>query len=124
MWAPSIKEVSPVSKHFWDAYIAMFNEDPATYFSPLAYTNVHFVAEGIKKAGTLEKEALIQALKKTTYVSPVGETLAIAPSTIIKHQGFTRQKILQWQEGNQQVIWPFEFATAEIEYPFPGWEKR
>jgi len=124
MWAPSIKEVSPVSKHYWEAYRKMFKEDPATYFSPLAYTNVYFVAEGIKKAGTLEKAALIKALEETEYASPCGEVLTIKPSKIIKHQGFTRQKILQWQNGVQQVIWPFEFATARMKYPFRGWKER
>jgi branched-chain amino acid transport system substrate-binding protein len=124
MWAPSIKEVSPVSKHYWDAYIKMFHEEPATYFSPLAYTNVYFVAVGIKKAGTLEKDALIKALEQTKYVSPLGETLTIQPSHVILHQGFTRQKILQWQDGVQQVIWPFEFATAQMKYPFPSWKDR
>jgi len=24
----------------------------------------------------------------------------------------------------QQVIWPFEFATAKMKYPFPGWKER
>jgi branched-chain amino acid transport system substrate-binding protein len=124
MWAPSIKEVSPVSKHFWDSFIKEYNQEPATYFAPLAYTNVYFVAEGIKKAKTLEKAALIKALAETQYVSPVGETLIIKPSQVIKHQGFTKQKILQWAKGKQEVIWPFEFATAKITYPFPGWEKR
>lgn len=124
MWAPSIKEVSPVSKHFWDAYIKEFNEEPATYFAPLGYINVMFVAEGIKKAGTLDKDPLIKALAATEYVSPVGETLKIAPSKVIKHQGFTKQKILQWQKGVQQVVWPFEFATAKPLYPFPAWDKR
>ncbi len=124
MWAPSIKEVSPVSKHYWDAYVKMYNEAPATYFSPLGYTNVYFVAEGIKKAGTLEKEALIKALEQTKYTSPCGEVLEIKPSNVIKHQGFTKQKILQWQKGVQQVIWPFEFATATMQYPFPAWDKR
>ena len=99
MWAESIKEVSPVSKHFWDAYINEYKQEPATYFAPLAYTNVYFVAEAIKKAKTLEKAALIKALEETKYVSPVGETLAIKPSKVIKHQGFTKQKILQWQKG-------------------------
>ncbi len=124
MWAPSIKEVSPVSKHFWDAYNKEYNQEPATYFSPLAYTNIYFVAEGIKKAKTLEKAALIQALRETKYVSPVGETLTISPSRVIKNQGFTKQKILQWQKGVQQVIWPFEFSTAQLAHPFPGWDKR
>ncbi len=124
MWAPSIKEVSPVSKHFWDSYIKMYREEPATYFAPLAYTNVMYVAAAIKKAGTLKKETLIKALEETSYVSPLGETLTIKPSNIIKHQGFTKQKILQWQKGVQQVIWPFEYATAKIAYPFPSWKKR
>jgi branched-chain amino acid transport system substrate-binding protein len=124
MWAPSIKEVSPVSKHFWEAYIKEYSQEPATYFAPLAYSNVYFVAEAIKKARTLDKAPLIKALEETKYVSAVGETLAIAPSKVIKHQGFTKQKILQWQKGIQQVIWPFEFATAPVTYPFPNWEKR
>ncbi|MGA3084736.1 MAG: ABC transporter substrate-binding protein [Thermodesulfobacteriota bacterium] len=124
MWAPSIKEVSPVSKHFWEAYLKEYNQEPATYFAPLAYTNIYFVAEGIKKAGTLDKAALIKALEKTKYISPIGETLTIEPSNIIKHQGFTKQKILQWQKGQQQVIWPFEFSTSQLVYPFPSWEKR
>ncbi len=124
MWAPSIKEVSPVSKHFWEAYIKEYNQEPATYFAPLAYTNIYFVAEGIKRAKTLEKAALIKALEETKYVSSIGETLTIKPSKVIKHQGFTKQKILQWQKGQQQVIWPFEFGTSQIAYPFPSWEKR
>lgn len=120
MWAPSIKDVSPVSQHFWDAYIAKFNEEPATYFAPLGYTNVYVVAEAIARAGTLEKEALITALEATNYVSPVGETLTFSPSNLIEHQGFSKQKILQWQNGIQQVLWPFEFATALPMYPFTG----
>ncbi len=124
MWAPSIKEVSPVSKRFWDAYISEYKQEPATYFAPLGYTNIFFVAEGIKKAGSLDKAVLIKALEGATYVSPVGETVSIRPSKVIKHQGFTKQKVLQWQKGVQQVIWPFEFATSKLAYPLPGWEKR
>jgi len=124
MWAPSIREVSKVSKHFWDAYIKEYKQEPATYFAPLGYTNIYFVADGIKKAKTLDKAALIKALEETKYVSPIGETLIIKPSFIIKHQGFTKQKILQWQKGQQQVIWPFEFGTSKLAYPLPSWEKR
>lgn len=124
MWAPSISEVSGVSKHFLDAYIEEYGSGPATYFAPLGYTNVYFVVEGIEKAGTVETAALIAALEETEYAAPVGETLTIKPSEVIKHQGFTKQKILQWQDGVQQVMWPFEFATAEPKYPFRAWDAR
>lgn len=118
MWAPSLKEVSPVAKHFWLAYMAEFGEQPATYFAPLGYTNIYFLAEGIKQAGSMDKDAIIAALREIEYESPLGTTLKIAPSNIISNQGFTRQKILQWQDGVQQVIWPFEVSTAELEFPF------
>ncbi len=124
MWAPSIKNVSQVSKHFWDAYNGEYKQEPATYFAPLAYANVYFVAEAIKKAKSVDKAALIKALEETKYVSPIGETLSIKPSKTIKHQGFTKQKILQWKKGEQQVIWPFEFSTSQLGYPFPAWGKR
>ncbi len=124
MWAPSLKEVSKVSKHFWDAYIKAYKQEPATYFAPLGYTNIYFLADGIKKAKTLDKAVLIKALQETKYVSPIGETLTIKPSNIIKNQGFTKQKILQWQKGQQQVIWPFEFETSQLIYPFPSWKNR
>jgi len=124
MWAPTINKVSPVAEHFWNAYIEMFNEEPATYFAPLGYTNIYFLAEGIKAAGTIDKEPLIEALEQVEYPSPIGEVLKIAPSNVIKHQGFTAQKILQWQGGEQHVIWPLELKTAEPKYPFPSWDGR
>ena len=118
MWAPALKEVSPVAKHFWDAYIEMHGHEPATYFAPLGYTNIMFIAEAIKAAGTLEKEALIEALRTIEYESPIGAVLKISPSNVISNQGFTSQKILQYIDGEQHVIWPFEYATAQIKYPF------
>ena len=118
MWAPALKQVNEQAAHFWEEYIKMHGERPATYFAPLGYTNIMYLAKAIRNAGTLEKEALIKSLENTTYDSPMGTTLKMTPSKIIKHQGFTAQKILQYQDGKQHVIWPFDVATAELEYPF------
>ncbi|MBN1375551.1 MAG: ABC transporter substrate-binding protein [Dehalococcoidia bacterium] len=124
MWAPSINEISTVSKHFYDSYVKEYGTPPTTYFAPLGYTNVYVVANAINKAGSLDDMAVIKALKETSYPSPVGETLTIKPSNTIQNQGFTAQKILQWQKGTQQVIWPFEFSKVAPAYPFPAWDKR
>lgn len=118
MWAPALKEVSPIAEHFWNEYIKMHGHEPATYFAPLGYTNIMFLAQAIETAGTLEKEALIEALRTIEYESPIGAVLKIEPSNIISNQGFTSQKILQYIDGEQHVIWPFEYATSEIKYPF------
>lgn len=122
MWSPAINDINQVSAKFYKNYIAKFKEEPATYFAPLAYSAVYIVAEGIKAAGTTETGPLVKALEQTKYVSPLGEVITFKPSNIIKHQGITRQKILQWQNGIQEVIWPFETATAEPVYPFPAWK--
>jgi branched-chain amino acid transport system substrate-binding protein len=82
------------------------------------------LAEAVEAAGTTETEAVIDALQNIAYESPLGETVSFSPSRIISNQGIRQQKILQWQGGKQEVLWPFELSTAEPEYPFPGWNDR
>ncbi len=118
MWAPALNKVSEPAKDFWDAYINAFDEEPATYFAPLGYTNIMYLAKAIENAETIEKDTLIESLKNTTYDSPIGATLEMTPSNVIQNQGFTQQKILQFQDGEQHVIWPFDYSTADLEYPF------
>lgn len=122
MWAPSINEISPASKKFYDGFVAKYKVEPATYFAPLSYSAVYVVADAIKRAGSTDTAALITALEATNYASPLGQTITFSPSNIIKHQGIRNQKILQWQNGRQEVIWPFESATAKPVYPFPKWK--
>ncbi|HAE22881.1 MAG TPA: ABC transporter substrate-binding protein [Spirochaetaceae bacterium] len=122
MWAPSINGVSPASKKFYDGFMAKYNTEPATYFAPLSYSAVYIAADAIKRAGSTDTAALIKALAATNYASPLGQTITFTPSNIIKHQGVKNQKILQWQKGRQEVIWPFESATAAPVYPFPAWK--
>lgn len=124
MWAPAMNEVNEVSKHFYNAYIEKYDNEPATYFAPLSYSAVYVLKEGIERAGTLEKAQLIDALENTSYESPLGETIQFSPSNIIQHQGIRGQKILQWQDGEQEIIWPFKYQTAEPIYPFPKWGER
>ena len=75
-------------------------------------------ALGIAHAG------VIKALEEIQYPSALGETITFTPSNIIKHQGIRGQKILQWQNGRQEVIWPFTVQTADPVYPFPSWQSR
>lgn len=124
MWTPEMNKVSTVSKHYFDAYVAKYDTAPVTYFAPLGYSAVYIIAEAIKRAGTLETEALIQAMEATAYKSPLGETITFGPSNTIQHQGIRRQKIIQWQDEKQEIIWPFEYQTAEPVYPFPAWSGR
>ena len=122
MWSTALNETNAQSKKFYDAYVKKYREEPATYFALLAYDAVYILANGIKAAGGTDAPALIKALEATKYTSALGETITFKPSNVIKHQGITRQKILQWQNGFQEIIWPFDAATSEPVYPFPAWK--
>jgi len=112
------------SKMYSDAFRNEFKDDPVTYFGPLAYTNIMIVAQAIKRAGSVDKAALIKALEATSYASPMGDTFVFKKSRIINHQAFASPKIMQWQSGKAQVVWPWNTATAKLIYPFPAWDKR
>ena len=122
MWAPSINDISPVSKKFYDAYMAAYNTAPTSYFGALSYSAVYIIADAVKRAGGTDKAKLIAALEATKYASPLGETITFTPSNIIKHQGIKNQKILQWQNGRQEVIWPFEVQSKPLVFRFPAWK--
>jgi branched-chain amino acid transport system substrate-binding protein len=32
--------------------------------------------------------------------------------------------IVQWQKGEQEVIWPKKYASAPFIYPMPKWSER
>ena len=124
MWNESIKNVSKKSQVYSDAFHKEYKDAPTTYFGPLAYTNIMIVAEAIKRAGTLDKVALIKALEATDYDSPMGDKFVFGKSKIINHQAFASPKFMQWQKGKVVVIWPWTVATGSLMYPFPAWDKR
>jgi len=121
-WSHSLK--APASIRFLEAYTKEYGQPPINYVGPLSYSNVYIAVEGIKRAGTLEKEALISALEKTKYESPLGDVITFKPSKVIKHQGNISMKISQYQNGQEHILWPLNLATTQIMYPLPSWEKR
>jgi branched-chain amino acid transport system substrate-binding protein len=118
-WSPLMSKTSRVAGHFMQAYRKKYGEEPTTYFAPLAYSNIYIVAEAIRRSGTLEEQALIKALEATNHESALGERLDFKhPSKVIRHQANPLYKIMQWQNGVLQVIWPFHMATAPFRYPY------
>src|SRR4030043_231244 len=119
-WHDSMKSRNKASSEYSAAFNNEFKEAPATYFGPLAYTNIMIVANAIKKAGSLDKVALISAMAATNYESPLGDTFAFARSLSIKYQAGAYPKLMQWQAGSVKIIWPWELATGKLIYPFPA----
>jgi len=109
----------PASRRFVQRYRERFNEEPSSYWAPLAYTNLITVADAIRRAGTLDMAALSTAMKATDYEGPIGIRLTFKRSIYGKNQGFTRLIAFQWQNGKQVVVWPQEVAGGKLMYPAP-----
>lgn len=122
MWAAGLNDKNALSKKFYDAYVKAYGTAPTGYFAALSYSGIYILADAIKTAGGIDKAKLIAALERTKYASPLGETISFSPSNVIKHQGIRSQKILQWQNGKQQILWPFEYSTTTPVFPMPAWK--
>lgn len=109
----------PASRSFVRRYRERFNEEPASYWAPLAYTNLITVADAIRRAGSLDIAALTREMKATQYEGPIGMRLTFKRSNQGKNQGFTRLIAFQWQNGKQVVVWPEDIAGGKLVYPAP-----
>ncbi len=109
----------PASRRFVQRYREQFNEEPSSYWGPLAYTNLVTVADAIRRAGSTDLNALIKEMKATDYEGPIGRPLTFKRSIYGKNQGFTRLIAFQWQNGKQVVVWPTEIAGGKLAYPAP-----
>lgn len=109
----------PASRRFVQRWREAFNEEPASYWGPLAYTNLVTIAEAIKRAGSTDLNALAGAMKATEYEGPIGLPLTFKRSIYGKNQGFTKLIAFQWVSGKQVVVYPTEIAGGKLAYPAP-----
>jgi branched-chain amino acid transport system substrate-binding protein len=80
-----------------------------------AYSVIEILADAITRAGTLDHEAVRDALSATDMMSVAGPIQFRENGTII-----TNNPLMQRVENRIELIWPTEFATAEILYPNPA----
>jgi branched-chain amino acid transport system substrate-binding protein len=91
-----------------------------------SFTATLVLADAINRAGSTEPEAIRQALLATDIP---GDQL-IMPWPGVKFDPETGQNIagsgivVQAQEGQYYTVWPFDLATKDVIWPFPGWGER
>jgi len=88
---------------------------------PAGYDLVYFMAGAIEKAGTLDREALINALETVEVVGARGK-VKMDPAdhgAIYWASGYINGVFAQWLSGTPYVLWPPELA--EKSYTKPPW---
>jgi branched-chain amino acid transport system substrate-binding protein len=100
------------------AYQAKFGR-PADLLTGPAYACVQLVAAAIEKAGTLEREAVRDAMAAIEIDTVIGPVTFNEDGT-----GNVLNPLIQWQNGQLELVWPPEQSTAEFLYPAPPFDQR
>jgi branched-chain amino acid transport system substrate-binding protein len=105
-----------------DELNAAFEADfgrPADLLTGSAYSCVQVIAAAIESAGTLDRDAVRDAMLATDMETVMGPVTFNADGT-----GNVWNPLVQWIDGKQELVWPADQATADFVYPAPPFEER
>jgi len=94
-------------------------EAPAAATTGPAYAAVQILADAISRAGSLDRDAIRDAIAATDMDTIVGSVTFNEDGT-----GNVLTIINQWQDGKQALVWPPDQALAPVLYPATPWSER
>ncbi|MHA1834197.1 MAG: ABC transporter substrate-binding protein, partial [Candidatus Baldrarchaeia archaeon] len=110
-------DITPKGASFTEAYKAKWGTAP-TYIGLAQYVSMQVMTDAIERAGSLDKEAIINALEQTDYSGEFLGRLVFSQNHEAKAGIPYRVYVaFQIQNGTIQVVWPDEYKTAEIKLP-------
>jgi branched-chain amino acid transport system substrate-binding protein len=115
-WSPELKfqGVAELDK----AYAAKYGK-PAEALTGAAYATVQILANGIERAGKLDRDALRDALAATDMNTVAGPVKFNPDGT-----AQILNPINQWQNGKVTLVWPKDQASQSLQYPAKPWGER
>lgn len=84
-----------------------------------SYAAIQILADAIERAGSLDRQAIRDAIAASDVQTVVGEVTFRDNGT-----GVVTAPYLQYQGGTIELIWPQEFATADLVFPAPSYDER
>ena len=120
LWAPSVPY--PGAQAYYDKYIAKYNS-PTEYHGAEAYAAMYVIADALKRAKSLTREDVRDALAATDMMTVFG------PVKFISYNKKTQQNklpsfLVQWINGKLETVWPKNVSTKKYVYPVPAWNER
>jgi branched-chain amino acid transport system substrate-binding protein len=92
---------------------------PADVIVGPAYACVQIVANAISRAGRLDPAAIRDAMATTNLQTVMGPVRFRPDGT-----GMVTTSFVQWQHGEQQLVWPKDLGGTSLVYPAPPWRSR
>jgi branched-chain amino acid transport system substrate-binding protein len=101
-----------------EAHQAAYDKSAQATTGP-AYAAVQILADAISRAGSLDRDAIRDAIAATDMMTVVGPVKFNPDGT-----GQVVTIINQWQNGTQVLVWPPDQAVGEVMYPAAPWSDR
>jgi branched-chain amino acid transport system substrate-binding protein len=116
-WEPGLPH--PGAEAFVEAYEAAFGQAPS-FHAAGAYGSCQLFVEAIRRAGSLDPDALRTELLAMETTTPFGPYAVDERGYQTAHRGV----LIQWQDGQKVVVWPEDVATVAPRFPTPRWDER
>ncbi len=103
---------------FAQAYAQKWSAEPG-YLAAEGYAAAKILEQGVRRAGTLDQEALREALAALETETPLGAYRVERSGA----QAAAQPLLVQIVKGRREIIWPETLATAQLQ-PYAPWEAR
>ena len=118
--APGVA-TTPKSIPFTDAYVKRYGAVPS-YAGYTAYDEVYYIADAVKRAGSLNADKMVTALEATNWEGTIGRTQFYGRKDEFTHAmkygpGTVTGLLVEWQNGKQVTIWPKSVANGSLTFP-------
>jgi branched-chain amino acid transport system substrate-binding protein len=118
--APGVA-ITPTTIPFSEAYIKHYGVSPS-YAGYTSYDEVHYIAEAVKRAGSLDGDKIAAEMEKTDYLGTLGRVQFYGPDDPFTHamkygKGLVTGVTIQWQDGKQVCLWPKQFCSGKLQFP-------
>ncbi len=107
------------NREFLEAWRKRWPAEPGVV-AATTYAAAMILEEGVRKAGSVETEALRGALAGLDTETPIGRFRVNAGGI----QVAARPVVVQIVAGRREIVWPEALATAKWRLPYPRWDQR
>ncbi len=92
----------------------------AAFLAALAWTVASVAIEAIKRAGSLDREKIRDAILNLDLNTVLGGFKVDQDGFQVTH----KMVVFQWQDGKKVIVWPEELAPGKPRFPTPPWNQR
>jgi branched-chain amino acid transport system substrate-binding protein len=111
-WNP---KSSPAAKAYFDAHVARWKKEPDRWASAHCWAGLQILQQAVEKVG-LDRAKIRDYIAGTEFDTIIGKIRFRNGENVA-----TPGVVSQWQNGEFEVVWPPQNATAPSLFPKPSW---